>query len=92
MAVATAMKGADSPWHARLGWGPIRMMSDVRQLNSAVADLVGVTRQLAEQVQRVTVHLERETTRLPEANELPVILSELSELHQRLRKLAATPA
>ncbi|MHC4106520.1 MAG: hypothetical protein ACYSTY_00390 [Planctomycetota bacterium] len=61
-------------------------------MNSAVTDLVGVTRQLAEQVKRITVHLERETTRLPEANELPVILSELSELHQRLRKLAATPA
>ena len=71
---------------------PNRVMSDAQQLNAAVADLIGVTRQLAEQVQKIAIHLERETTRLPDPGELPLILSELSELHQRLRKLPATPA
>ncbi len=59
---------------------------------AAVADLIGVTRQLAAEVQKIAIHLERETTLLPEPGELPLILSELSELHQRLRKLPATPA
>ncbi len=66
-------------------------MSDMQQLGAAVSDLIGVSRQLAEEVQKVATHLERETTQLPETTELPIILSELSELHQRLRLLSVAP-
>ncbi len=66
-------------------------MNDIQQIGAAVSDLIGVTRQLAEEVQKIAVHLERETTQLPDTTELPIILSELSELHQRLRTLSATP-
>ena len=67
-------------------------MTDVEQVRAVVADLADVTHQLAQEVQKLSTHVERETTRRPEPDELPVILSELSALHQRVRKLTGTPA
>ena len=62
-------------------------MSD-EQLTALLEDLLGVLHLQAEEIQRLVSHVEGQTTRIPHANQLPLILSELSELHQRVKKLS----
>ncbi len=64
-------------------------MSDVEQLRTAVADLVEVLHRQAEEMQRLLAHIEGQTTRAPYPNQIPIILSELSELHNRIKKMQA---
>lgn len=59
-----------------------------KELRLVVSDLAETTHQLAREVQKIATHLERETTRMHEPSELPVVLSELAELHRRVGKLS----
>ncbi len=64
-------------------------MTDVEQLRTAVEELVEVLHRQAEEMQRLLAHIEGQTTRAPYPNQIPLILSELSELHNRIKKLKA---
>ncbi len=62
-------------------------MSD-EQLRAVLEDLIGVLHLQAGEIQRLLSHVEGQTTRIPDGNQLPLILSELSELQHRVKKLS----
>lgn len=64
-------------------------MVDVEQLAAVVEELVGVLQLQARDLERLVAHVEQVTTRLPQANELSVVRSELAALNVRIRKLRA---
>lgn len=64
-------------------------MVDVEQLAAVVEELVGVLQLQARNLERFMAHVEQVTTRLPEANELSVIRSELAALQVRIKNLRA---
>lgn len=67
-------------------------MVDVEQLAAVVEELVQVLQLQARELERLIAHVEQVTTRLPEANELSVVRSELAALHVRIKKLRPGPA
>ena len=64
-------------------------MVDVEQLAAVVEELVRVLQLQARDLERLITHVEQVTTRLPAANELSVVRSELAALHVRIKKLRA---
>jgi hypothetical protein len=62
-------------------------MTDVAQLAAIVEELIAVLQLQARELEKLIAHVEQVTTRLPEANELSVIRSELTALHVRIKKL-----
>jgi len=64
-------------------------MVDVEQLAAVVEELVGVLQLQARELERLITHVEQVTSRLPEANELSVVRSELTALLVRVKKLRA---
>ncbi|MCI0465341.1 MAG: hypothetical protein L0Z62_51120 [Gemmataceae bacterium] len=62
-------------------------MVDVEKLAAVVEELVEVLQLQARDLERLITHVEQVTTRLPEANELSVVRSELAALHVRLKQL-----
>jgi hypothetical protein len=62
-------------------------MVDVEQLAAVVEELVGVLQVQARDLERLLSHVEQVTRRLPEANELSVVRSELAALRVRVKKL-----
>ncbi len=63
-------------------------MTDLEQLIHVVDDLLGVLHLQAEEVQRLMTHVERQTVRSPDTSQLPLVLSELSELRHRVHHMA----
>ena len=63
-----------------------------RQLNTALADLIGVLHQQAQELERLISHVEQQTARLPYRSRMSEVLSELSELRHRVRSLAEAGA
>ncbi len=63
-------------------------MSDQAHIGTAVADLIEVLHLQAQEIQKLSTFVEQQTGRLPHASQMPLVLSELSELHQRVRRLA----
>ncbi len=62
-------------------------MGTTDQLAAVVEELIDVLHRQAEELVKLIAHVEQVTTRLPEANQMTVIASELSALHLRARKL-----
>ncbi len=62
-------------------------MVDVEQLAAVVDELIGVLQLQAQNLERLISHVEQVTTRLPVANELSVVRSELAALRVRITKL-----
>ncbi|REK09957.1 MAG: hypothetical protein DWQ37_17810 [Planctomycetota bacterium] len=54
-----------------------------------VGDLIDVLRLQAKQIEKLVTHVEQVTTRLPEAHQFSVVVSELSELEVRWKTAAA---
>ncbi|HYT93272.1 MAG TPA: hypothetical protein VEL76_31425 [Gemmataceae bacterium] len=65
-------------------------MTDTDQLGTILGDLIEVLHRQAKELEKLVAHVEQVTTRLPEANRLALIASELSELHLRIQKLRDT--
>ncbi len=64
-------------------------MTETKQLEKVVQDLVEVMHFQAKEIERLVSHLEQVTSQLPYRSEFPVIASELSELRGRIQKLQA---
>lgn len=64
-------------------------MTDVEELRAVVEELVGVAQLQAQEMQKLITHVEQRTTHLPHASQLPLVLSELSELHIRVKELSS---
>lgn len=62
-------------------------MTDVNELAAVLGDLVDAMHFQAKELERLASHLERETVRLPEPSQISVVVSELSELQVRLRRI-----
>jgi hypothetical protein len=62
-------------------------MANVDQLAALVEELIEVLQLQTRDLERLITHVEQVTTRLPEANELSVVRSELAALHVRIKKL-----
>jgi hypothetical protein len=60
-------------------------VTDVEELRAVVEELVGVAQLQAQEMQKLITHVEQRTSRLPQASQLPLVLSELSELHIRVK-------
>ena len=60
------------------------------ELRTLVEDLIGVLHEEAVQLERLTDHVAQRVGRLSEGTELAVVRSELTALHLRVKKLAAT--
>lgn len=67
-------------------------MTDPDELRNVIDDLIDVLHLQAEELQRLLTHVEQETVRIPYPNQVPLVLSQLSELHHRVRHLAADGA
>jgi hypothetical protein len=63
-------------------------VTDLERLIDVVDDLLGVLHLQAEEVQRLMTHVEQQTIRSPDPNQLPLVLSELSELRHRVHQMA----
>jgi hypothetical protein len=64
-------------------------MIDTDKLAAIVEDLIAVMHLEARELEQLVAHVEQVTTRLPEASQLSVVTSELSELQHRIKKLRA---
>jgi hypothetical protein len=64
-------------------------MADIGQPAGVVEELIGVLQLQAHDPEKLISHVEQVTTRLPEANEMSVVRSQLAALHVRAKKLHA---
>lgn len=62
-----------------------RVCADPHQLHEFLADLVEVLHDQAKEIERLTAHVERNSGRLLEESEMPVLVSQLSDLAARLQ-------
>lgn len=62
-------------------------MSDVEKLRTAIADLIKVLQLQAKETERLILQLEQQTDLRNFDSQLPLVVSELSELHHRIKKL-----
>jgi hypothetical protein len=62
-------------------------MQDMNELTAVVQDLIDILQFQAKELEKLITHVAQVTTRLPEANEIAVVRSELSALQVRVRKL-----
>jgi hypothetical protein len=60
---------------------------NVEELAAVVDELIEVLHLQARELEKLIAHVEQVTVRLPEENELAVIRSALTGLHQRIKKL-----
>jgi hypothetical protein len=60
---------------------------NVEELATVVDELVEVLHLQARELEKLIAHVEQVTVHLPEGNEMSVIRSSLSGLHQRLKRL-----
>lgn len=59
--------------------------ADPHKLHEFLVDLVDVLHDEAKEIERLTAHVERNTDRLLEESEMPVLVSQLSDLAARLK-------
>jgi hypothetical protein len=64
-------------------------MAEVERLAAIVEELIAALQLQARDLERLIAHVEQDTNRLPEANELAVVRSQLAALHVRMKKLRA---
>jgi hypothetical protein len=62
-------------------------MADTEQIRTLLEDLMEVLHLQAKEFERLIAHVERQTAHLGYRNQLPLVVSELSELHQRVKNL-----
>jgi hypothetical protein len=65
-------------------------MSDherVQQLEAITEDLISAMHTQAQELEKLINHVEQTTDRLAYSNQIPLIASELSELHRRIKEL-----
>ena len=65
-------------------------MTETNDMIIALHDLVDALHVQAEHLDRLTKHVESQTGRMPSANQIPLVLSSLTELQVRLDQLQAT--
>jgi hypothetical protein len=63
-------------------------MADVSELHRVIEDLIEIVRLQTTELQRLIAHVEGQTVHLPQRSQVPLLLSELSELRSRVRKMA----
>ncbi|HHK42654.1 MAG TPA: hypothetical protein ENJ50_09580 [Planctomycetaceae bacterium] len=64
-------------------------MTTDAQLVTLLEELIDILHDQAKEVERLTAHVEGATTPLPEASQMPLVISRLSALRQQLRALRA---
>lgn len=64
-------------------------MADTEPLHQILEDLIEVLHLEAKELEKLVTHVEQQTTHLAESSQLPLVASELSELHHRVKQLAA---
>jgi hypothetical protein len=64
-------------------------MADDRALWKIVGDLIEISRMQAKQIEKLVTHIEQVTTRMPEAHQFAVVVSELAELELRWKTALA---
>ena len=64
-------------------------MANDRALWKIVGDLIEVSRLQAKQIEKLVTHVEQVTTRMPEAHQFAVVVSELAELEHRWKTALA---
>jgi hypothetical protein len=64
-------------------------MADDRALWKIVGDLIEISRLQAKQIEKLITHVEQVTTRMPEAHQFAVVVSELAELEHRWKTALA---
>jgi hypothetical protein len=65
-------------------------MVDTERLAAVVEELIDVMRLQAKELEKLITRVEQMTSRLPEANQIAVVASQLSALHLRIQKLRGT--
>jgi hypothetical protein len=60
-------------------------------LRDIVEDLINVVHLQAKELEKLVAHVEQVTTHLPYQHQFALVASELSELHQRIKKLRPSP-
>lgn len=63
-------------------------MKDHEALRKVIEEFIGVMHLQTKELEKLLAHVEQVTGRLPDGGQLSVVASELSELHQRVKKLA----
>jgi hypothetical protein len=63
-------------------------MSEVREICRIVSDLIETLQLQAAELERIVVHLEQQTVRLDPPTQLPLVISDFSALHRRIKQLA----
>jgi len=64
-------------------------MADPQELAAIVQELIEVFQLQARDLEKIVAHLEQTTDRLKEPSQLPLVVSELTGLHQRAKALRA---
>jgi hypothetical protein len=62
-------------------------MIEAYQIAEMLEELIGLMHTQAKEIERLIVHVEQTTGRLGHETQMPLVVSELSELHKRVRKL-----
>ncbi len=65
-------------------------MTETNDMIIALRDLVDALHLQAEHLDRLTKHVEGQTAKMPAPNQIPLVLSSLTELQVRLDQLQAT--
>lgn len=65
-------------------------MAELEQLAAALDDLIGVLHTQAKEIENLITHIEQTSARLTYPTQMPLIVSELSELRQRVRRLCGS--
>jgi hypothetical protein len=65
-------------------------MVDYDVLWKIAGDLIDISRVQAKQIEKLVTHVEQVTTRMPEAHQFAVVVSELAELENRWKSAVPT--
>jgi acyl carrier protein phosphodiesterase len=63
-------------------------MSEFREICRIVSDLIETLQLQAAELERIVVHLEQQTVRLDPSTQFPLVISNFSALHRRIKQLA----
>jgi hypothetical protein len=67
-------------------------MASLEEIRTALEDLIEVLHLQAQELQKLITCIEQRSGALPYRHQLPLVSSELSELHHRVRQYAAETA
>jgi len=62
-------------------------MNEADEIREVLEELIAVLHTQAEEMNRLTEHVEKHAGRLPQPNQLTVVASDLAKLHRRVREL-----